>query len=86
MAAHLEKCQYFDHRKASNQFSYCFVQPGHEGNSNNHDNHKDGHEDSNIDQIVLECKMSDENETDTETETETSSSSNSEPEVLDAEN
>ncbi|PFX24386.1 F-box only protein 40-like [Stylophora pistillata] len=97
MAAHLEKCQYFDHRIPSSQFSYCFiVKPEHSGNGNN-ENHKEkseiglehhpDHEDSGVDQIVLECKISDENETDTETETDTEiSSSSSDSEVLDAKN
>lgn len=83
MAAHLEECKYFDHCVPSAQFSYCFiVQPDGPGGSSGSNGgnseigleYDPGHEDSEVDQIGLECKMSDENTTDTETETSTSDS------------
>jgi len=91
MAAHLEECKYFDHCVPTSQFSYCLiVQPDDLGgsSSNNGGNseigleYDPGHEDSKVDQIVLECKMSDENTTDTDTETSTS---DSESDLLDTE-
>lgn len=91
MAAHLEECKYFDRWVPSADFSYCFiVQPnGPEGSSSSNGGNSEiglefdpGHEDSEVDQIGLECKMSDENTTDTETETSTS---DSESDLADAE-
>ena len=90
MAAHLEECKYFDHCVPSAQFSYCFIvqpdDPRHSssngGNSEIGLEYDPGHEDSEVDQIVLECKMSDECATDTETETSTS---DSESELLEEE-
>lgn len=92
MAAHLEECKYFDHCVPSAQFSYCFIvqpdDPGssssssHGGNSEIGLEYDPGHEDSKVDQIVLECKMSDENTSDTETET---SASDSESDLAEAE-
>ena len=90
MAAHLEECKYFDHCVPSSQFSYCFiVQPDDPGSSSSNGGNSEigleydpGHEDSKVDQIVLECKMSDENTTDTDTET---SISDSESDLADAE-
>ena len=83
MAAHLEECKYFDHCVPSAQFSYCFiVQPDDQGRSSSSNGGNSeigleydlGHEDSEVDQIGLECKMSDENTTDTDSETSTSDS------------
>lgn len=91
MAAHLEECKYFDRWVPSADFSYCFiVQPnGPEGSISSNGGNSEiglefdpGHEDSEVDQIGLECKMSDENTTDTETETSTS---DSESDLADAE-
>lgn len=83
MAAHLEECKYFDHCVPSAQFSYCVIVQHDNGAANSDSNggnseigleYDPGHEDSEVDQIVLECKMSDEVSTDTDTETSTSDS------------
>ena len=83
MAAHLEECKYFDHCVPSAEFSYCFIvrpdAPGGSSSSNGGNSeigleYDPGHEDSEVDQIGLECKMSDESATGTETETSTSDS------------
>ena len=83
MAAHLEECKYFDHCMPSTQFSYCFLVPQDDPASSSSNGglnseigleYDPGHEDSEVDQIVLECKMSDEGSTDTETETSTTDS------------
>lgn len=83
MAAHLEECKYFDHCAPSTQFSYCFIvqqdDPANSSSSNGGNSeigleYDPGQEGSEVDQIVLECKMSDEPSTDTDTETSTSDS------------
>ena len=91
MAAHLEECKYFDHCVPSQQFSYCFVvHPDDPASSSGNGESSEigleytpGHEDDEVDQIALECQMSEESVTDYDTGTSTS---DSESELLEVEN
>ena len=90
MAAHLEECKYFDHCVPSQQFSYnnCFiVQPDNQAGSSNvcDDNeigleYSAGQVESEGDEIILECQLSEEGVTDSDPETLTTDSEEELPE------
>lgn len=86
MAAHLEKCKYFDHCVPLRQFSYCFLVPpdgnkaaGSCSGSKCQSNeialeYAPGQLDDQMDEIALECLMSDDTDTCNCTETSNSDS------------
>lgn len=87
MAAHLEECKYFDHCVPSRQFSYCFfVQPDGQASGNVYDDSEIGLEysagqvESEGDEIILECQLSEERVTDSDPETSTTDSEEELPE------
>ena len=86
MAAHLEKCKYFDHCVPPRQFSYCFlVRPDGNKASGSCSGSKcqsneialeyaPGQLEDQMDEIALECHMSDDTDTCNCTETSNSDS------------
>lgn len=87
MAAHLEECKYFDHCVPSRQFSYCFfVQPDSQASGNVYNDSEIGLEysagqvESEGDEIILECQLSEERVTDSDPETSTTDSEEELPE------